>query len=769
MRSWMLAIALGIGIVAWLPQLPSRWLLYSILLALICLSQYRRYFMFRRHVWRLLVAWIGVVWAVEYGYLLLDRQLPVEFEGRQLWVEGEIVGIPTVADIYQQFDLKVHQTVCVEPPACLLAIKRIRLKWYGRQEALIPGQQWRLLVTAKRPHSPANPGGFDYQSWLVQQGIGAVGQVRTHAHNERMGNADVALDRWRWQLKQWLYRSMGEVSHRSILVALLTGDKQNLDPTIRQLFGDTGTSHLLVISGLHVGLMAAIGYWVGRLLALLLMGRIIAPDKIAVITSLVVALMYSGAAGFSLPTQRALIMISMVMLALLMRRPLVPGHSLLVALVLCLLIDPLAPVSLSFWLSFGAVAAILLGVCGRITGGRLRQWWRVQWLVFMGLLPMTAFALGTISYVSPLANTVAVPLFSFFVVPMNFLAAALHVFRIPWSITIWHYLDTCLQAMIDFLGWLNTVLTAGPMTLPALPISALIFAILAACLLLLPRATPMRYASVILLLPLLLTKGASLDSGDLDVAVLDVGQGLSVVVQTAQHSLIYDLGAAQGERFSTTRSVILPYLKQRGIQMLDLLIVSHKDNDHAGDWQGLLSAIDTQAVRIGEALPGLSGDRASFCYEQEHWYWDGVAFEFIYPFKSGEYATSPNNHSCVLKITAGNTVTLLTGDIERPVELALVRHYREQLKSTILLAPHHGSRSSSSWPFIRYVDPSYVVFAAGYRSRFGHPHAEVVDRYHFFGSDTYNTAKDGAVTFHIRQGELLSVDRYRARQRRYWL
>lgn len=763
MRSRMMALVLGIISVCWFPLLPSRPGLYGLLLAILLLACWRRYFSYP------LLFVVGITWGVEYGYRVLDQQLPSSLEGQQFDVKGVVTGLPVADGHLQRFRLRIISIRCVENPGCKLDVDLLQLSWYQTKLPVLAGQRWAMRVKLKRPYGMANPGGFDYQSWLIQQGVGAVGYVREHRTNQLQAHSAWSIAYWRWQLGRKLDQQLLDLRYGGILKALLTGDKQGITTTQWQLFAQTNTTHLMVISGLHIGLVASLGFGLGRLLAILAFGRI-AADRLAATLAIIAALFYSAAAGFSLPTQRALVMVLVFMVSIYLRRQLAPGHGLVLALLFCLLLDPLAPAGVSFWLSFSAVSVIVYGLCGRLGQGHWRQGLRVQWLAFIGLAPVLALSFGQLSGLSPFANTVLVPIFSLLIVPFNFLAMLVSGIAPDVSRGLFGLLDRALGWQLDYLQWLLDFSFMAVRPIPAVQLLDLILACVGVLVLLLPRGVPMRACGLLLMAPLLLSRAPPIGHGGMVVTVLDVGQGLSTVVQTRHHSLVFDIGPGFSERFSTATSVVIPYLNYRGIRRLDTLVLSHSDNDHSGNWPLFLRSFAVDTLLYGEPLVGDSGGvDVRACLAGHSWEWDGVSFTVLHPGEPGGGALSANNSSCVLRVTAGTTTLLISGDIERPVELGLVSNLPSQLPADILVAPHHGSKTSSSWPFIRQVQPQHVVFTSGYRNRFGHPHPDIVARYQQLNSKLYHSGEDGAIIFSIHKGQLNSVQRYRSQLKRYWL
>lgn len=766
MRSRMIAICFGITSVCWFPWLPERYVLYGFCLPVLVLACHRQ---FRCHY--LLLFFFGICWGVEYGYRVLERQLPVSLEGQVFEVEGEVIALPHFNQQYQRFRLQVKKIACVEAGACPLGVRQLQLNWYQNDQQLVPGQYWQLRVKLQRPYGTANPGGFDYQGWMIQQGIGATGYVKDSPRNRLLGQNRWSVSYWRWRLQCHLQLLLGELDNGGILVALLLGDKQGITDSQWQLFAQTNTTHLMVISGLHIGLVAALAALLGRWLSLLMAGHI-AADRLSAVMGVLAALFYSFAAGFSLPTQRALVMVAVMMGAFLLRRQVPVAHGLLLALLVCLLWDPLAPCGPSFWLSFTAVAAIAYGLSGRLGVAGWKQGLYVQWLVWIGLLPVLVLFFGQISWLSPLANTVLVPLFSLLVVPLNFMAMPVSLLSPSLASLLFAGLDWLLGLQFDYLQWLVQLPLPVLWHVPAIAALDMALALAGVFIVLLPRAVPLRACGLLLMVPLLMTRPAQLERADMVVTVLDVGQGLSVLVQTATHNLVYDIGPSFGDSFSSGLSVLAPYLNYRGVESIDKLVISHSDNDHSGNWPQFVESLQVQQLVYGEQLAAHVDPLlvpVSACLAGQQWQWDGVEFMFLHPTANSGARLSANNMSCVLKVTAGTTSLLITGDIERAVERQLASTVPQELAVDILLAPHHGSKTSSSWPFIRQVNASHVVFTTGYRNRFRHPHPQIVRRYRQLGAQIYNSAEDGAIIFSVQAGQLEMPQRYRSQLKRYWL
>lgn len=811
MQSRMIAGSLGIVAVCILPSLPSLaqvGLLLALSVTFILFAErYSKSSMLRLVLCRMAGMFLlGMVWAIFYGYGVVGQQLPLRWEGADLWVQGNVVDLPVSrsADVderigrsrrnqtMQSFNFRIEGNLCEDKTAqgatCFGGVKLIRLNWYEKKE-IKPGQRWRLLVRLKKPRSVANPGGFDYQTWLIAQGFGGNGYVRTHTGNQLLSEQSFSVDALRWRAAEILDQQLGSLQNLGIFKALILGDKRGIDNPQWQLFSRTGTTHLMVISGLHVGLLAALGFAIGRF-TVLLVDRRRSADKWGAVFSIVIATIYTSAAGFSLPTQRALIMVGLCMVAIFFRRHISPVSGLLVAMFLCLVYDPLAAVGLSFWMSFTAVACIFLGVVGRKSKaldpihnsikGNLSS----QYGVYIGLLPVLAILLGQLSFISPIANILMVPLFTVVVVPMTMLGALLVLVGVllggssePSQLILlfWQILDALVSLAFDCLRWLDTNNTYGLLYIPELPWSVELLAIIGASLLLLPKGFPLKLAGLVLLVPLVSYRPTPLLEGDLRVTVLDVGQGLSVVVQTRHHRLVYDTGPAMSDSFSAAAMTVIPFLRYWGIGAIDTLVLSHGDNDHAGGLASMLQALPIENVYYGEKIGGLPL-ASHHCDAGMKWTWNRIDFAFLAAAPGdniGDKGTrskqNPNDLSCVMMVTAGDTRFLFTGDIGHKIESQLLNDLTIDLAATVLIAPHHGSSNSSSPAFVERVNAAHVVFSSGYKNQFRHPRPEVVERYLSQQAQIHTTAEHGAITFSVHDGKLKTVSHYRDTISHYWL
>ncbi len=489
----------------------------------------------------------------------------------------------------------------------------------------------------------------------------------------------------------------------------------------------TGTNHLIAISGLHLGLIAGLIYFLARTLwrQFHFATQFIPAPIIASIFAFVGALFYAALAGFSLPTQRALIMIAVFLIGLLWSRRLLVSNVVCFAVVLILLLDPFSILAADFWLSFTAVMLILYITRYRISNqSPLRRWIQLQCLLSLALSPFLIFWFKQFPLYSVFANLFAIPIIGFIVVPLILLAMILLLPFPRVAESIYGLVDKISHLHWTYLEFLQQQNNA------IIPIAvsnrgSLIIAIIGIVILLMPKGLPGRWVGGMLLLPLLFPIRASLKPGEFEFSLLDVGQGLSAVIKTRENTLVYDAGARFSERFNIGDAVTTPYLRDKSITQISMLMISHGDNDHIGGANRLIEQfkIDRILTSVPEKLSISSAER---CYAGQQWNWDGVEFEVLHPPLESNF--TGNNASCVLKVSSAQGSVLLTGDIERQAEKSLINNMREQIKADILLAPHHGSKTSSSNEFIAKTAPDHAVISAGYRNRFGFPKQDIMSR-----------------------------------------
>ena len=705
----------------------------------------------------------GMLWAWSHAAVRLADDLPAALEGQDLLLRGFIASLPDSND-----DPQFVFAVADAPPG---VPSRVRLTWYRAPSAPGVGEGWQLMIRLKRRNGFANPGGFDYEGYLFREGVGATGYVRDDERNRRWRPASprYAVDRVRAWIAARIAAGVGKEPTLGILQGLAIGDTQAMSVQQWRVFAATGTSHLMAISGLHIGMIAMAAAWCGGFVArcrraqrsgwTVMHGQVIAGSM--------AALVYAVLAGLSVPTQRTLIMLCVYFALRWQRRTLAFGQSLGLALVAVLIVDPFAPLAVGAWLSFVAVAAIVMALSGRLGGvgqgrdGVIASFTRVQLAVTIGLAPLLLASFGNVSLVSPLANAVAVPLFTLLVVPsvlIGALAAAVHpalgaiVLKVPVTI-----LNGCWP-MFQWLADHSLSVWHAPQ--PSWPVfAALICGVL---LLILPAIWPLRLAGLMLCLPLVCYRAPTPAPGAFELTVLDVGQGLAAVVRTHSHVLLYDTGPAFLSGRSAAEFAVLPFLRHKGVRQLDMLLISHGDQDHSGGMRAVLEGMPVNSLLLGPSVKAAAGD-STRCEHGQRWNWDGVTFTVVHPQRAD--AHGDNDSSCVVLIRGREGSALLTGDIESAAEQALLDRGLPQVD--VVVAPHHGSDTSSDSSFVAATRPDVTIFSSGYRNRWQLPRADVVERWRQVGARTYDTSAGGAITATFTAGAV-QVREQRHTRRRYW-
>jgi len=760
----ILSFAAGVLLLQLQPGLPG--------LAWLGLGAFSLLFFLRQKIFHLPAAFaIGFCWALGMAHLKLADRLVRELEGRDIEVVGVVSSLPATGERGLRFEFEPESAEVKLPGRILLSW--YRSPTYEEQPAILsapvhPGERWRFTVRLRRPHGNLNPHGFDYEAWLLERGVGATGYVRSGKESfpEKLGARNSFSDhieRLRESVRDRFRRVLGETPASGILAALAVGDQRAIPTEEWRLFSRTGVTHLMSISGLHVtlisGLFAWLASWSWRLsprLVLRLPAR-----KIGATAAIAGALGYSLIAGFAVPAQRTCWMVTVFAIALWSGRIAAPARTLALALAVVLLLDPWAMLSAGFWLSFGAVALIFFVADGK--GSAPKQWLQVQWAITIGLAPAALFLFSQFSIVGPLANAVAIPAVSAVITPLALAAAVL-----PWDALL-ELAAWLMQLLLQFLEWCAS-LPGAVWQQHVPPLWSVLLALSGVLWLLAPRGTPWRVTGLALMLPAIALPPPAPAPGTAWITTLDVGQGLAVLVRTANRSLLYDAGPAFGTEADSGERIIAPYLRAAGIERIDAMVVTHNDSDHSGGAAAVLENFEVAAMfsslAAGHPLLGLAPD-ARRCVAGQAWTWDGVRFEFLHPESAEARPKKINDLSCVLKVSAGARSMLLTGDIEKTAEAELLKRSPRSLPADVLLVPHHGSRTSSSAEFLAAVRPSVAVVPVGYRNRFGHPNAEVMGRYAGQNVRILRTDRDGALTVAL-SNDGIGLQGERRQRRRYW-
>ncbi len=716
---------------------------------------------------RLLRRWPILAFALGFGCAWLElsgrlqERLEPSLEGTNLSIAGTVASVPQRLAEGTRFRFATLAQPGVPP--------LVELTWYEPQWVPAPAERLQLVVRLRRPRGFSNPGGLDQEARMLREGIGATGYVRQGRSLGREWRDALARPMLvaRGAIYDAIRTGLGERPATGIVAGLAVGLQDALSQQQWRELARSGTSHLMAISGMHIGMVGAIAAWLAARLQRWRQSRgaLGCRRDAAVLAGTLTAFGYALLAGWSVPTQRTVVMIALVAAALRLRRRVGAADALALGTLAVLLLDPLAPMAVGFWLSFGAVAVILFVSTGHFAKtGIVAGFTRVQLAVTVGLVPVLIGSFGNVSLVSAPVNAVAIPLYTLVVVPAVLLGTALML-----------VLPIAGEAMLRAVAWLIestwpligepaawSFATWGIASLPAAGWIALVVGAVAA---LAPLPAPGRVAGVLLVLALCAWRAAPPAEGAIHVALLDVGQGLAVVVETRRHVLVYDAGPAFRSGTDTGALVVEPYLRSRGLRKVDALVASHDDEDHVGGAVTLARLVDVRRrIASGRALDSLGNVEP--CRAGQAWSWDGVRFEWLHP--ADARLPRDNDQSCVLAVHAGRRVLLLPGDAEAPAEQQLLERGLPAPVEVVVVA-HHGSRTSSSAPFVDGTRPRWALVSAGFRNRWGFPSPAVVGRWRDAGAEVVATADSGAIEFDLEPDRPLDrVARWRLAHRRAW-
>ncbi|MGA9422981.1 MAG: DNA internalization-related competence protein ComEC/Rec2 [Rhodanobacteraceae bacterium] len=707
---------------------------------------------------------LGFAWCALRADCAMLERLPSALEGQDIQVIGRIVGLPEPQGRSSRFDFRVLSASFRGHPIEFGG--HVRLSWYDTAPILPPCSHWALTLRLKRPRGLINPGGFDFERYAAQSGIVATGYVRDDTLDRALFAGDGwCVDRLRLRISDAIASHVPAGPVTAVLQSLAVGDRRALDEFDWRVLRATGISHLVSISGLHIGLFAVFGALLARglwkvfpRLTLRVPGPLLEAPA-----ALVFACGYGLLAGLGVPTLRSLLMIGTALLARHLRRAQSVVRTLMLAALALVLWDPLALLAPGFWLSFAGVAVLLLILSPRAGNS---PWWRelprAQIALSVALLPLTVWLFGQASLVGPLANLVAVPWVSFVVVPLIVAAGFVLWFAPAIGISLVKLAWIALAP----LWWLLERMAELPLAQVHFPQASwwsLLLALIGVIWCLAPRGVPVRWLGPVLLLPLVFPARDAPAAGDFEVLLLDVGQGLSVLVRTADHALIYDAGARYPSGFDLGDAVVVPALRALGIDRLDRLIISHGDNDHAGGARAVALAMKPRVSESGE--PGRLAIPARQCVAGERWVWNQVQFRIVSP--PTNLPAANNDRSCVLVVSSRHGSALLTGDISERIESTLPMALATISHPLLLIVPHHGSNTSSSDAFLDALRPDLALVSAGYRNRFRHPRPEVVARYAERSIVLFGTPRSGAIDVRVDGVRLVSA-RARVRRRAWW-
>ncbi|WP_420844505.1 DNA internalization-related competence protein ComEC/Rec2 [Marinobacter sediminum] len=766
------AFSCGVILLYWLSMLPpSEWIVASFITAF-CIAFRARQYPLRRMAVLSMALIIGLAWASWHAAGRLAERLPAGMEGQRLSVSGYVCDIPSPGSFNSlrfsfcvtQWHQRPHSSSqTLELPQFL------RLAWYGQAERRLPSHRLRLELVLKRPHGALNDAGFRYEDWLFRKGYRATGTVREAVPD----HAVVCSLKCRYHeahhwIANWVERRFASADHRPLISSLLVGDRGHLTPAHWQVLQATGTIHLVAISGLHLGLIAlGAGFLVRRLLLALPLTWIgeVGQRRCLFFAVMICCLVYALMAGFTVPTQRALLMVWVGGWSLLFARQLPAWQAWVWALAAVLLLDPFAPLDQGFWLSFGAVAVLIwVFAAGLRPLGWFGTLLLAQGALFAGLWPLLqVFGQGQ-PLIGGLANLLAIPWVSLVVMP-GLIGGAVVVAIVPAAF------EMVVPFCDGLMGMLWVVLTyLAELPSPVIEVGP---------------GEVMGLAGLVLLLVKVPTPGGGICAGLLfmvwlamlqspasqrpnphlvepELRVWDVGQGLAVLVRHQDKVLLYDTGPAVPGVFSAVESTLLPNLKALGVHRIDTLVISHADSDHSGGLATLASSIQIGKLVTGEVLAVREklGEASGLVVQPCALADEALGGLHIYYWQTGSSPTG-NDASCVVRIEhpPSRTEWLLPGDISAATEALYLSYLRGRGAlaadaTRLVLAPHHGSKTSSSPQWVSALTPDVVIYSSGYRHRYGHPHSSVTARYRNRGVSAFSTACSGMLVAVIEDNRL---------------
>ena len=718
-------------------------------------------------------------------------------EGRDVSVTGIVAAMPQRSETGLRFRFEVESATVGGSTVRL--VPQLYLGWYGgavsegagrlelsrQAPELRAGERWQMNVRLKAPHGNSNPHGFDYELWLWEQGLQATGYVRAGPNDpvpHRLADTwRHPVERARQAVRDAVFERVADRRTAGLLAALIVGDQNAIDRADWDVFRATGVAHLMSISGLHVTMFA----WAAALLVGMLWRRsqrlcLAWPAQhAALVGGLLLATGYALFSGWGVPAQRTIWMLAAVGLLRLSGRRWPWPQVWLLACATVVTVDPWALLQPGFWLSFVAVGVLFATDAGlpvaegsgraRRAAGRVGAMLREQWVVTVALTPLTLLLFGQVSVVGLLANALAIPGVTLVITPLAMAGVALAPL---WQLAAW-----AMRVLEVYLHWLAG-LPFATVSMPAPPLWAGAAGVLGGLLLAMRLPWHARLLGLPLLVPVFLWQAQRPDGGQFELVVADIGQGNAVIVRTATHTLVYDSGPRYSAESDAGHRVVVPLLRALD-ERVDTLMLSHRDSDHTGGAAAVLAmqrrATLLSSIEEGHELQALRPSKR--CVAGQRWEWDGVGFEVLHPFP-GDYegTPKPNALSCVLRISNGTHSALLAGDIELAQEGKLVAqeqalmrkgvNWPSLLRADLLLVPHHGSKTSSSEAFLDAVHPSFALVQAGYRNRFGHPAAPVLERYRQRGIPVIDSPRCGAARWDSSQP--LRVDCHRQTAPRYW-
>lgn len=619
------------------------------------------------------------------------------------------------------------------------------LSWYYPPHLRV-GQNWQLVLKLKPPHGLYNPQGFDFETWLKSNHIAATGFVVKSRQNKLIGEVQLNfIDQWRRDFGFFIQKNISTATR--LLLAISVGDRELMQESDWQVLQATGTNHLFAIAGLHMGVLAFLIFQLFNFIFKCApqLGLYFPRKNLCLLGVAVVLIPYALLSGFALPAERALFMVLFVIVLLLASRPLYAWHQFALILLLILICDPGLLYGMSLYLSFFAIVLILAALHGEVSSSsKWRDLFKIQLALYLGLISINFWFFGNASLIAPLANALAIPWVTFLVVPSCLMASLLFVISKTLCLWLLKFAALMLNLIWQFLVYCASL----PLSQEHYLFYNAELMILVTLLLLVFILVPLiswRILAASAIIALFFYQPPQPKYGEIWFTVLDMGQGLATVLVTQNHTLIYDAGLP----------VAADYLRQLQRNNVDIMVISHGDRDHRAGADVLLKQLNIREI-LTSAPQFFPPALTQSCKIGQSWAWDGVQFSVLGP--SPDQPAADNNASCVLRVSNGAGAILLPGDIEAQEEGWLLQHEPGELAANLIVAPHHGSSTSSSWPFLTAVAPKAVIFSTGYYNRYHFPAISVVKRYTDLGAMCYNTALNGAISVKLDRAGGMSVE-----------
>lgn len=726
-------------------------LIISVLITIFFTYKYDKY----NFAGKFLFLIFGFCWMFVIANITINKKVATEYLNKPIITKGYIANLATSNEIKSTFIYEV-----IEPFKAT-----VKLSWYGKDNTnLNVGDRWSLNIKLKQNNGLRNQGSFDYEKWLFANKIGATGYVRTDDSNIILSSSNFAfVNQIRQLIKEKIKPYIQDLSFSGVINALIIGDRSMISDNNWELFKSTNTTHLSVISGLHIGLISTLFFFIATFLYKRLPSLLknIPTQVISAYFGIIGALSYTFIAGFSIPTQRAFIMASVAFLSIILRLQYSVWTLYAIALIAVLIINPLSVYDVGFWLSFYVVAIILYGVSLFNNKIKIMNVVYLQLLIFIAMLPVTAWFFQANYSISSLANLIAIPVFSIFVTPLSLIGAVFALLDIQSIANICFLVaNKILNILALFLQELS-LLPFNKIKFSPNNITDLTILLIGFFILIMPRGLRLKKIAILLIAIVIFTDKPNLQNTAI-VDILDVSQGLSVIVRTQNHTLIYDTGSGSKSGFNMGDAAINPFLITNKINKIDTIIISHGDNDHIGGLNAILK--NFKINRLITSVPEKIDIASELCEAGQNWVWDDVKFEILGP--QAKDKLKGNNASCVLKISSKNASLLLTGDIEEKAEKILLKNKDINLKADIMIIPHHGSKTSSSEEFIQEVSPKIAISSAGYRNSFKHPAVAIINRYKDNSIKLLSTICSGQISFILDDN--INIKEYRKDNKKFY-